>query len=604
MGDYAKVEMKTIPPQGLTPEEASPLHVAADPDSWADKEEVERFELFLRRFFQGEVDPDEFKRFRLQHGVYAQRQEGLHMVRVKIPWGGITARQLERLAEVAEETPRGVGHVTTRQNIQFHFVNPEALTSILQRLAEVGLTKREACGNTVRNVTGCPHAGVAPDEPFDVTPYAEETARFLLRNPMNQDLPRKFKISFSGCRDECGLAPIHDIGAVAVLRECEGTCQQGFRLYVGGGLGPSPRAAQPLEEFTSAEELLLSIVAVLRVFDRYGNRENKHLARLKFLIRNLGMDKFRDLVFVERDGLRVICAGSIPRIRVSTESYRPQPFCGEQTGVPNGDPDYRRWWITNVRAQKQPGYFMATARLPLGDVTGLNLRVLAFAARQFADGRVRTTNQQNVLLRWVLGAKLPALYRLLRGVNLADPSAGRLADITACPGADTCQLGITSSRGLAKAMGEMLQNSSEGVADSRIRIRISGCPNSCGHHHVAGIGFCGGAREFKGRQAPTYQVFLGATLDLDATRFAQPALKVPAKNAPALVGRLVELYQAEQLEDEEFEAFVDRVGLARIRRAVASLTDLPPHADAPDAYLDCGKSEPFRVQTGRGECAP
>ncbi len=581
-----------------------PGQAELEPTSWADEGEIDTFDRFVHRFWRGEISPDEFKRFRLQHGVYGQRQEGLQMVRVKIPWGGLTARQVECLAELAEAAPRGVGHITTRQNIQFHFVKPEALTATLQRLGDVGLTTREACGNTVRNVAACPHAGVAPGEPFDVTPYAEATARFLLRNPMNQNLPRKFKISFSGCRDLCGLAPIQDIGAVAALGPENGGSRRGFRLYVGGGLGASPQVAQPLENFTPAEDLLVTIAAIVRVFDRTGNRDNRNLARLKFVIRKLGMEAFRDLVLKEREGLRGVLAGKIPPIDVPPEPSWPAPSPADLAAAPNGDPEFGRWWATNVRPQRQTGHFMVNARLVLGDVTGQQLRVLAFVARQFGDGWIRTTNQQNVLLRWIPGVRVPAVHRLLKGVGLAAPSADRLADVTACPGADTCQLGITSSRGLALAIGEIFQNGQAHLADEAgIRIKISGCPNSCGHHHIAAIGFSGGSKVFDGQQVPTYQVFLGASLDLDGTRYARAALRVPAKNAPALVGRLLDLYRAERLEAETFEAYVGRVGLPRIREAVADLTELPARAQAPDAYLDWGGTEAFGVHTGPGECA-
>ena len=584
--------------------EELPGQGSIEPDSWADEAEIDTFDRFVHRFWRGEITPEEFKRFRLQHGVYGQRQEGVHMVRVKIPWGGLTARQLERLAELAEVAPRGVGHVTTRQNIQFHFVKPEDLTATLERLAEVGLTTREACGNTVRNVVACAHAGVAPEEPFDVTPYAEATARFLLRNPMNQNLPRKFKISFSGCQEGCGLAPIQDIGAVAVGRRDNGSSRQGFRLYVGGGLGASPQVAQPLEDFTPAEDLLVSIAAIVRVFDRTGNRDNRNLARLKFVVRKLGMDAFRALVFKEREGLRAVLAGTIPSALTPSEPLGPGPIVAEDAAEAVGDPEFQRWRTTNVRPKKQAGYFMVSVRLILGDVTGQQLRVLAFLARQFGDGWIRTTNQQNLLLRWIPSAKLPAVFRLLKGAGLATPSADRLADITACPGADTCQLGITSSRGLALAIGEIFRNGHAHLADEAgIRIKISGCPNSCGHHHIASIGFSGGSKVFEGQQVPTYQVFLGASLDLDGTRYARPAVRVPAKHAPALVGRLLDLYRAERQDTEAFDTFVGRVGLARIREAVADLTELAGRAASPDAYLDWGGTERFNVQTGPGECA-
>ncbi|OGB96008.1 MAG: hypothetical protein A2Z31_02120 [candidate division NC10 bacterium RBG_16_65_8] len=575
-----------------------------EPASWADPREIDTFDLFVHRFWRGELSPDEFKRFRLQHGVYGQRQEGVHMVRVKIPWGGVTARQLERLADVAASTPRGCAHLTTRQNFQFHFVNPEVLVATLRQLAEVGLTTREACGNTVRNVVACPHAGVALDEPFDVTPYADATARLLLRNPANQNLPRKFKISFSGCGEHCALPRIQDIGAVAVIGEEHGVARQGFKLYVGGGLGSSPQVAQLLEEFTPAEDLLVTIAAVVRVFDRAGNRDNRNLARLKFVVRKLGFDTLRTLVSKEREGLRAVLAGKIPPVEVSPEHFRPLPVAATHAAVPNGDPTFRRWWGTNVRPQKQAGYSMVSIRLRLGDVDAIQLRTLSAASREFADGWVRTTNQQNILLRWVPTENVAAVYRLLKGAGLADPSADRLADITACPGSDTCQLGITSSRGLALAIGEIFQNGYADLADEAgLRIKISGCPNSCGHHHIASIGFSGGAKEFSGQQAPTYQVFLGASLQLDGTKYARPAFKVPAKNGPRVVGRLLDLYRSERLDGERFEGFVERVGLPRIREAVQDLTELPVHADAPDAYVDWGGADDFRVESGAGACA-
>ena len=597
--------IETSRPHLLIPDiEELPGSNPIEPDSWADDGEIDTFDAVARRLRQGELSPDEFKRFRLQHGVYGQRQEGVHMVRVKIPGGGLSARQLDRLAESVAGTSRRIGHITTRQNLQLYFVKPEGLSDTLRRLAEVGLTTREACGNTVRNVVACPHAGVAPDEPFDVTPYAEATARFFLRNPMNQNLPRKFKISFSGCQDHCGLAPIQDVGAVAVVEGENGIGRRGFQLYVGGGLGASPQVAQPLEDFTSADDLLVTIAAIVRVFDRTGNRENKSLARLKFVIRTLGMDKFRTLVFTERAALRMVLAGKIPRVFVPPSPHRPVPEGAEHGGQPSDDPEYHRWHTTNVRPQKQAGYVMVTARLPLGDVAAQQLRVLAFLARQFGDGTVRTTNQQNVLLRWIPKSKLPAVFRLLKGAGLAAPSADRLADITSCPGSETCQLGITSSCGLALEIGKLFANGHADLADEAgIRIKISGCPNSCGHHHLAEIGFSGGAKEFHGRQVPAYQVYLGASLALDRTTFARPAVKVPARNAPALVGRLLDLYRAEGLEDERFAAFVERIGLPRIREWVRDLTDLPPEHDAPQAYQDWGSAGGFVVETGPGECA-
>lgn len=577
--------------------------------SWACEEELDTFDEFVQRFWRGEISPDEFKRFRLQNGIYGQRQEGEQMVRVKIPWGGLTADQLELLATIAKETPRGVGHVTTRQNIQFHFVKLEKVPEILRRLAEVGLTTREACGNTVRNVTACHRAGVCPKEAFDVTPYAEAVARYLIRNPMNQNLPRKFKISFSGCEGHCGLPLIHDIGAVATLREEDGRIIQGFRIYVGGGLGSSPKVARLLEEFTPAEGLLATCAAIVRIFDRYGDRENRNKARMKFVVEKLGFEQFQRLVLRERAQLQGTMAGMFPRIEVREE--RPPKRVGAVQRPPDaalgGTPEYQRWLQTNVVPQKQPGYALVHVRLELGDITAAQLQALAFVVREFSDGSVRTTNQQNFVARWVPLTHLPQLYRILAGAGLAKPSAERLADVTACPGADTCQLGITSSRGLASAIGELFNNRLKELADEAdIRIKISGCPNSCGHHHIANIGFFGGARKFGEHQVPTYQMLLGGgggTLKPDGSYYGKPALKVPAKNIPAVVERILGIFKEERIDGESFNAFLERYGIHKLKEALKDLTELPAFEESPERYRDWGSEEGFAIETGPGECA-
>ncbi len=572
-----------------------------DRPAWSDAAEIDSFAVALRRFRQGEMGPDEFKRFRLQHGVYGQRQEDAYMLRVRIPWGGLTAKQLAGLAEVAAATPGGAGHVTTRQNIQFYSVAPDRVAEILRRLGAVGLTTREACGNTVRNIVACAHAGVAPDEPFDVTPYAEAAARFFLRNPMNQTLPRKFKISFSGCSDHCGLAPAQDIGAVATVGGDGPELRPGFRLYVGGGLGASPEVAQLLEPFTPAEDLLVTLAAVVRVFDRTGNRDNRNLARLKFVVRKLGIAAFRSLVEKERLALRPALGGKLPPVVALADGPLHAP--GSGNGLPLDAPDLRRWHATNVRGQKQAGYAMVAVRLPFGDVSAAALRVLSFASAEFADGRARTTNQQNLLLRWVPTDRLPGLFRVLRAAGLARPGAERLADVMACAGRDTCQIGITSSRGLGAAIARLIEEEFADLADEAgLRVRISGCPNSCGHHHLASIGFSGGAREFDGQPVPTYQVYVGAALRPGAARYAEPLTKVPARQAPALVARLLDLYQRERVSGEPFDAVVDRLGLPALRDAVADLIGLPPKAEAPEAYLDWNAEREFAVQAGEGEC--
>lgn len=571
--------------------------------SWADEAELDTFDRFVRDFWAGRLGPDDFKRFRLQHGVYGQRQPDVQMVRVKIPWGGLTAAQLERLADIADRAPLGVGHVTTRQNVQFHFVPLAEAPALLRALAAVGLTTREACGNTVRNVTVGHCAGICPREAFDPTPYADTVARFLLRNPMNQNLPRKFKIAFSGCADDTGLTPIHDVGVQATWRSVDGRRERGFVVLLAGGLGPAPRLAEPLEAFTPADDLLPTVAAIVRVFDRHGNRDNRNLARLKFVAQKLGIEPLRALVRREREGLRATLAGRFPQVP-RWEERPPAPRPSANGPAPPADPAYRRWHATNVIAQKQPGYAAVHVRLVRGDVTAEQLRVLAAAARDFGDGRVRVTNQQNVILRWIPAEALGGLHARLAAAGLALPGAERLIDVTSCPGADTCQLGITSSRGLAEAIGGVIERTLGAFADEAgVRVKISGCPNSCGQHHIASIGLFGGARKFGGDQAPTYQLLLGGAVREGGARFGKPVARVPARLVPDAVRALLELYRAERAAGERFDAFVDRLGLERLRAVVAPWTDLPARAEAPEQYLDWGATESFKPETGLGECA-
>jgi sulfite reductase beta subunit-like hemoprotein len=559
----------------------------------------------VQRFWQGEISPDEFKRFRLQNGIYGQRQEGEQMVRVKIRGAGDRG-STGVAGRDSGGVPHGVGHVTTRQNMQFHFVKLERVAALMGRLASVGLTTREACGNTVRNVTVGHCAGVCPKEAFDVTPYADAVARYLLRNPMNQNLPRKFKIAFSGCPDDLGLSPIHDIGARAIVRVMEGKEERGFRLYVGGGLGPSPRVAQLLEEFTPCDGLLPTVAAIVRVFDRLGNRENRNMARMKFVLDKQGIEQFRKLVLQERTGLVATLAGHVPAIVAWEEGpphHHEEPAPRDSSGD-FGDATYHRWRATNVLDQKQAEYAMVHVRLELGDITPIQLRTLAFAAREFGDGTVRSTNQQNFILRWVRIDRITSLYRVLASVGLAEPSAERLADVTACPGADTCQLGITSSRGLAAALGDLFRNGLSDLADEAgIRIKISGCPNSCGQHHIANIGFYGGAKKFHGLQAPTYQMLLGASLEGSQVRYAKAMARIPAKNIPGAVAALLRVYQRERQTGEQFNQFLNRVGPDQLKAVLKPFTELPPVSEAPDRYLDYHSEEAFSIQTGPGECA-
>ena len=570
--------------------------------SWTEASDLESFDRFVEDFHAGRINAEDFRRFRLQQGVYGQRQQDVQMIRVKIPWGGLTAVQLDRLAAIADRTPRRVGHVTTRQNFQFHFVRLADAAAILSELADVGLTTREACGNTVRNVTVGHCAGICVAEAFDPTPYADALARFLLRNPMNQNLPRKFKIAFSGCPDDTGLTAIHDIGARTVLRHVDGRDVRGFTILFGGGLGPAPQLAQPLEDFTPADDLLVTVAAIVRVFDRHGNRDNRNLARLKFVVKKLGIDAVRTLVAKERATLRLAFASLVSSIDVWEETPPAVPAYGDRQPLPS-DAHEARWLGTAVARQNKPGWAAVNVRLVRGDVTGDQLRAIAAVAREYGDGNVRATNQQNLTLRWIRLGSLASVYAALAGSGLVAPGAERLVGVTTCPGADTCQLGITSSRGLALAVTETIERDLPDLADERgLRIKISGCPNSCGQHHLASIGLYGGARKFHGEAAPTYQLLVGGHVGTD-TRFAKPLARIPARLIPDAVRTLLTVYRRDREAAESFAAFATRLGVDRFAELVSPWTELPPPAETPEAYLDWGSDRRFTPATGTGECA-
>lgn len=570
--------------------------------SWAEPGEVDTFDEFVRRFWKGELSPEEFKQFRLQNGVYGQSQEGAHMMRVKVPAGGLTAAQLDMLAELAGRTPRGIGHVTTRQNLQFHFVKLEEVAELLEKINASGLTTREACANTVRTLTACHRSGVCAGEAFDVSPYAVAASRFFLRNPMNQSLPRKMKMSFSGCREDCALPSIHDIGAVAALKDGA----RGFEVYIGGGLGAQPRQARLLEPFTPAEDLIPALAAIVRVFDRHGNREQRSLARLKFCVEKLGFEEFRRLVLKDRERLRPALAGQFPALEGWTESA-PERDCPALAPDGPADPEYGRWLASNVLLQKQPGYALVHVRLTLGDITAAQLQAVAEIARRRSNGTIRTSIQQNLAIRWVRVEALREVHAALRAAGLAAPGAERLVDVTSCPGADTCQLGITSSRGMARHLTAALAAGPFGELDG-MRVKISGCPNSCGQQQLASIGLFGGAKKFGERLVPTYQLMLAGS----ERAFGQAALKIPAANVPGLVQHLSALYAAERRDGEGFDGFARRYGLDRLKDELKHFAELPPYEQAPEKYGEIAgpqeevggtRTENFTIKVGKGECA-
>ncbi|HJT22136.1 MAG TPA: sulfurtransferase TusA family protein [Nitrospira sp.] len=596
----------------MSPKTLSPIPIETQPIPPAVAEEIETFEHEAGRMLSGEIVSDLFKPFRLQYGIYGQRQAGVQMVRIKIPFGGLTANQLRRIGELAERYATGVGHVTTRQDIQLHFVELKNVPTIMRGLAEVGLTTREACANTVRNVTGCHLAGVCRGEVFDITPYAKTVAYHLLRNPLNQSLPRKFKIAFSGCQRDCALTPIHDIGLLAAKKE-DGTI--GFRMVAGGGLGSAPRIAQVLREFTPMDELIPSIEAVIKVFDTLGNRKNRNKARMKFVIEKLGFAEFKRR-WEEAYGAMGYARPSQEPVKLLRHEDEPTPLImptrngssgngTEESGRLNGHQEtpFEMWKRTNVVRQKQEGYVAAVVKLFMGDLTSEQMWFVAGLAERYSNGNIRTTINQNMIVRWIPESKIADLYEELAAHGLSDPGAELVEDIIACPGTDTCGLGITSSKGLARALAEVFPAGRVPDDLSDVSVKISGCHNSCAQHHIATIGLHGVGKRFGQHTAPFYELHLGGTVNGTA-KIGQMTVKLPAKAVPAAITHLIDVYRRDRKIGEKLPSFIDRVGKNVLKDELIPYTIAPSFADDPTFYYDWEGEEEFVLEDlGPGECA-
>jgi len=575
-------------------------------------DELDKFEDGVRRYLAGEIEEDVFRVFRLNQGIYGQRQGGHHqMVRVKVPHGRLDPEQLEMLGHISDEYSRGWGHLTTRQNVQVHFVQLEQTPEVVRLLASVGLTSREACGDTVRNVTGCHLAGACPFEVLDISPWAQATTDFFLRNPYAQRLPRKFKINFSGCVTDCGQAMFNDVGVIAVNQpRPDGTVEPGFKVFIAGGLGANPHPALALEDFTPREQLMPTLEALVRVFDHYGNRDNKLRARMKWLVDTMGIDELRERVFKERKFLPAASsyAGGLPE---PVQEHGDAP-AGMGTGpvTPVGESPvqflglnpYEKWENANVVRGRANGTVSAYAYCRLGDITGDQFRALADIQRDF-DLEVRVTNRQNFALRGLTEEQLNPLYVRLAEINMAEPGAELARDVVACPGADTCNLAVTQSRGLADDIGRALEMS--GLAEvGGVRVNISGCTNSCGQHHISDIGFVGLERRAHGRAAPGYQMLLGGRVGHTEIDFGQKAVKLPAKRASEAVVRVVGKFAEEREAGETFGQWLDRSGgAAGVGTLLKELDEFPEPEANPDFYVDFDETGPYVADVGDSECA-
>ena len=563
---------------------------------------IDIYEAQMELRKQGKLDEKVFAESRLRKGVYGQRydngqrHDGVRtrelnfpsadvvkgpdtlwdapgMQRIKIPYGGLTARQLEVLSELADEYSGGILHITTRQDIQLHYVHIDDTPDLMRRLAAVGITTQEACGNSVRNITACSLAGVCHDEVFDVSPYADAMTQFLLGHDDVQDFGRKFKVAFSGCADHpCGLVKMHDLGLLAQTREIDGETVRGFTVFVGGGLGTVPHQAKVLADFVTEEKLLPLTQAVARVFARLGEKKNRNRARLKFLVAKLGIDEFRELV---QEELKIVPPDERHTAYMdSLDDFVYQPakagMALNGAALPDG---FAEWYRTNVYRQAQRGYSTITLHTPLGDFTAEQGFQLADIARRYVGDNIRLSVEQNFVLRWVADADLPAIYRDLQAIGLADAGAGTIVDITACPGTDTCKLGIASSRGLTAELRTRLIEKINLLPDAvrDLKIKVSGCFNSCGQHHVADIGFFGNSRRSGNHKMPHFQVVLGGQWQRNAGSYGLAVGAVPAKRVPDVLEALTERYVAERADDENIPNLGQRTRAQRDQSHAAAL---------------------------------
>ena len=596
--------------------------------------EIDIFETEIELRKQDKIDEVVFAETRLRRGAYGQRYDNGQrfdgrqtqqlaypeqktkgpntlwhapgMIRIKIPFGGLNATQMNLLADLGEEYSDDILHITTRQDIQLHYIHIDDTVDLMRRLAAVGITTREACGNSVRNVTACPLAGVCNTESFDVTPYSRALSKFLLGHPDAQDFGRKVKIAFSGCRHEaCGLVNMHDIGAIGVTREIDGESKRGFELYVGGGLGAVPHQAKIFDEFVSEEELLPLSQAIGRVFARLGEKKNRARARLKFFIARIGIEEFKRLVLEERAVLPHDERWTSYLQELGSNDEEPLKPGQSLNGVqlPDGFDD---WFNTNIYQQSQAGYAVVTVYLPLGDLTSRQMRDLAALSSKYVKDTIRMTVEQNIVLRWVSEADLPALYTDLAAIGLNGSAANTIVDVTSCPGTDTCKLGIASSRGLAgelrQRLGERFHTLDKAVQG--MRIKVSGCFNSCGQHHVADIGFYGISRKINGVTVPHFQVMLGGRWKGNGESFGLAMAAVPSKNIPHVVDRLTERYVTDRQGEETFQDFISRIGKRDVKSMLDDLIQVPTYEEDPSFYQDWGDTRAFNIDDmGKGECA-
>ena len=591
-------------------------HLHSDPpvrNMWGSLKEAEDFARTVRLFRQGKYDADSFRRYRLQHGAYGTRMTGDYaMVRVKLPAGEVHPAQLERLARLSETYSIGSAHVSTRENVQLHWVILEDVSEIIRELAEVGLTSREACGNTVRNVMCSPVSGVCPAESFDATPYAVSAAKFFLRNPLCQNLPRKFKFNFTCC-EEHGMIRMVDVGLLPQIRSTDAGEQRGFKIFLGGGLGNKSFVGHLLEEFTPEEDLLYTSVAVLRIFDRLGERKNMARNRMRYLVHEMGWDRFQNLVLKERAIVRAT-QSLIATLQTEEPALVTNPvrISGESAAEPAG---FARWLKSNTTKQKQDGFRTAFITLEAGDITANQLRALAGVCRDYsAEGSARAGFSQDIVVRYIREDDLAAVYSRLREFSLAKSGGLTMATPVGCSGTTSCNLALTNSHRLAKEIQrkflELGLDRDDDLRDSTIK--ISGCPNSCGQHEIATIGFHGGGGRVGRNMYPVYQMSLGGRSDGN-TMLGVHCARVPAKRVIPSILKVIDVFRQNKKPGDSLKSWIHRIVSGNEDSEVGSVGDIrsllqefmvpPDIKDDADFYADFGSDGSYHTRTGKGECA-
>ena len=579
------------------------------------EQEVAEYKEEVKAFRAGQLEEAPFMSFRLHQGVYGQRQPNAQMLRIKVPGGVLTPEALEAIGKIAERyAPLKKGHLTTRENIQIHHMTLEDCGEAMEILGTVGLSTREACANTVRNVVAPPTAGVCSDEAFDIIPYLTAYVRFAIRHPLTQNFPRKFKTSFIGCTDHDNIiSPLHDFSFIAQVRGENGTAKKGFKVLVGGGTSIMPRLGKVLYDFVPVEDYLRVSQAVWSVFNRADMlRKNRMMARIKVLIDRVGFDAFKEMVDEELKTVGPIDPAPLMEVE---EVYHetPPPLHATSANDHRQPPEYIHWKETNTIPQSQQGYYLAYVTVPQGDISVEQFFALAPIVQNFTGGTARTTPEQNLALRWVPKAYLYHLWKALKDIGLAEPDVHSITDVVSCPGTDTCKLGITSSMGLGRTIRQELLSDAALLKDPMVRqmhVKISGCPNGCAQHHVANIGFHGAAMKGPGgQQIPAYELFLGGSYGgkrPEETVYGQrlPRVKVPAKRAPGLVRLIASHFHENRKDGEDFNRFIDRVGTQPIAEMVEKCAQVPAlNGDSQDLYMDWEKTAVYKVERGEGECS-